>query len=806
MVKERPVRHYRPHSAPQAPPIADPRAEDFVNPFRHRRFLRYFRDVEEWHGYIRFVSLPQYQDDIDIRSERLFVEPELCSRHLAPEELATSKLERHKLLNEVVAHPRLVLLGDPGSGKSTLVSWIARCLAGPESNAWVQNLGPLLPIPIVLRELRLTAKVTWESLWSSFLNQPVAKALGPLGAEVQEFLDRGQAYFLLDGLDELAGDATREALRRAALEGMARYPACRWLLTSRAVGYDSVPFHQVSWTVRGDEELAGEDLAKDPPRRPHQLEITQPSVEALGPESHQPVATLRYLSPFSDRAVQTFARLWFDQRTQANAASRASAESLWKALCERPNLLAIARVPNLLTLIALIFRKELDLPDGRPRLYDKIAEAYLETIDTFYNLSRQPFSIEQKKRWLGRVGFEMQRLRGTAAEDENDPGGILLEKAQVLDWLVDEMHASGLDDAERVADAFLDYIGRRSGLLLPRGKGVYAFSHLSFQEYFAAVHLLRFVTLPDWPIEAREPSTHLSRKLASYPDQIAWLETLSLLIGMLADNEAWRKLLLDFFFGLSFEAVRTAKDRQSEVRAQLLAEVSTDVHSGFSRSLREEAWAACWERELKLQEAEFFMIPESRAIDLLIAKAAVFDNSPWNGLASDTSLEKANLGRTQTQDASPLQNLTNLKTLDLSATLIQDASPLQNLTNLKILYLSETRIQDASPLQNLTNLEFLTLDGTQIQDASPLQNLTNLKNLYLDETQIQDASPLQNLTNLEFLTLNGTQIQDTSPLQNLANLKNLYLDGTQTQDASPLQNLTNLKILYLDENSSEEAS
>ena len=70
-------------------------------------------------------------------------------------------------------------------------------------------------------------------------------------------LESGQALLLLDGIDEIGSVEIRSALRGAVHEGMRRYRHCRWIITSRIVGYDEVPFEDVF----GLSELPAESLA-----------------------------------------------------------------------------------------------------------------------------------------------------------------------------------------------------------------------------------------------------------------------------------------------------------------------------------------------------------------------------------------------------------------------------------------------------------------------------------------------------------------------------------------------------------------
>ena len=83
----------------------------------------------------------------------------------------------------------------------------------------------------------------------------------------------------------------------------------------------------------------------------------------------------------------------------------------------------------------MIHRYEVNLPRGKARLYNKITEAYLENIDKARDpdgklgLAPLPWSLEEKKRWLARVGFMMQ-LRRTETKEEDEE-----EETEVITFL-----------------------------------------------------------------------------------------------------------------------------------------------------------------------------------------------------------------------------------------------------------------------------------------------------------------------------------------------------------------------------------
>ena len=101
---------------------------------------------------------------------------------------------------------------------------------------------------------------------------------------------------------------------------------------------------------------------------------------------------------------------------------------------------------------------------------------------------------------------------------------------EVIKWLAEAMRPKVGNEADKTAAALLDYIGRRSGLLLPRGENQFAFLHLTFQEYYAALSLRDcHLTGPDWQDASREdPDTALER-FREYANSTVWQETFLLL-------------------------------------------------------------------------------------------------------------------------------------------------------------------------------------------------------------------------------------------------------------------------------------
>lgn len=800
------------------------------NYFENPVLRPYLANVRNWQCYIRFLGLPDRRDNPDILIDRLFVTPLLARRYVSPDENPKSWAgEAETLLDALEENSPLVLLGDPGIGKSTFLNYVAWLLSRPAENALIDRMGWRLPLPMVLRELPVRGVTDFDGLLEAFLGREMSAPLREDdGRYLRQALADGQAFVLLDGIDELGDREARENLRSAVFDGMDRYPDCRWLLTSRIVGYDEVPFDSAH--SRRDEppfpdEPDGELRDTILHRRPRGL-LSGRRLRGLLPmrsESRGGQISVRYIAPFDNRRIAAFARNWYVRREASASRASANADHLVRAVHADESILRLARVPNLLTMMALIHRIEATLPHGRALLYERIAEAYLESIDKFRGIESSPHDLPRKKGWLARVGFEMQRRR--MMEDETDGTNILMEAATVRTWLSEEMGRSDAVPDTHSADEFLRVVGRRSGLFLPRGEGRYAFVHLSFQEYFAAFALKREVTRLGW---AKGKASRLGFDrtiLAGWAGESLWRETFAFLFELLAseDDDDWHADLLDCVFGEDFSRLSGSESGEIELNlGYLLARLIVNSRSGFPPQKRDKAIACCVKTQFRvdsltnrisptifshlvgedswLNVKTFEQIgiqmekvpPERRKLDFRGAQLS--DLRPLEDLPSFLFLD---LEGTQVSDIRPLAKLTELQALDLAGSKVSDLEPLANLTELQVLRFSSTRVLDLTPLANLATLNSLAFWQTGVTDLGPIANLTALEILYFGGTQVLDLAPLAGLVALEELRLWYTDVSDLGPLVNLAALKSLDITGTQASDLGPLADLTALQELDL---------
>ncbi len=759
----------------------------------------YFAVLREQFGMVQFLGLPHRRDEAAMPIADLFVEPEL-SQHLISSALPHAKWPAcERLLDTLVAHPRLVILGDPGSGKSTIISALAFRLADERPNEWREKFPDHVPIPMIVRELPLKPEMSWSDLWNAFNRSMVGQSLSRADiAALEDQIAAGKAFFLLDGLDEVANLELRAALHRGVWEMLALNPENRFLATSRVIGYDALPFHKSPELLSLENASAAERGIKS----------ANVAFRHGDPRSKM---TLRYVAPFNDTRIGKFAENWYRQREPSQDRALANAGDLVKAVQKQPDVLVLARVPNLLTLMALIHRNEVDLPDGRARLYDRIAEAYLETIDNYRLLQERADSLTDKKRWLSRVAYLLQRRRGLPGmmPEAETALEILISRQDLHTEIEAGMRASGKFTSTADVDSFIDHIQRRSGLLVERAGGQFAFAHLSFLEYFAACRMVELHRV--YQLTGKKP------KLEEFADRAkdeSWLETFVFFFELLVkeapeEQVIARRTILgsDWEDGTPYKFSMPDDEKyprlffnREQVRVVLLARLACDRHSGLGE-LAKHARRACiaWELQRQLNPNPHWS-NQPKVLRTFLSQSGEYGHQTLDeivALAHEKGLAQLSLAGCRLDDVKPLSALTNLQALDLAGTVVSDVKPLAALTNLQALDLSGTAVSDVRPLAVLTELQVLELGGTAVSDVNPLAALTNLKRLSLIKTTVTDVNLLAALTNLQALDLEGTAVSDVKPLAALTNLRWLNLSRTAVSDVKTLGALTNLLELAL---------
>ncbi|PZV09532.1 MAG: hypothetical protein DCF21_19470 [Leptolyngbya sp.] len=365
----------------------------------------------------------------------------------------------------LLKYPRLSVYGEPGSGKSSYLQSIALRCRAGE------YLADYVPIFIEIRHYSASVGV---ATIRTFIDEILAD-LGASAQQSEEILSAGRALFLFDGLDE-APEAQRSSIQFMIQEILSDYIDCKFICTSRL----GAVFH-----LRGVQKVV--------------------------------------ISPFySKKQIPEFVTRWFAYYGNDPAAAVAMLEKLYSPRYK--GIREIARRPVLLNLLCLTYDHNGDFPDQRIGVFASGLSALarrLEPDKSSAIVSAPYFRENDIKNILARIAsYFFVYLSEQILFDARDIERIIQDYCK-------EVHSINPDRVD--SNVILRGIEQFNGLLVRWGEIYCSFSHLTYQEYFTAEHLVR-----------TDQYTDVYRYL---PDR-RWSFVIELVSELVPRQRAW-----DFFVG-----------------------------------------------------------------------------------------------------------------------------------------------------------------------------------------------------------------------------------------------------------------
>ncbi len=351
-------------------------------------------------------------------------------------------------LEAVNQHSKLMVLGKPGSGKTTFLKHIAiQCSLGEFK---IGNI----PVFITLKNFA-------EAEYKPTLFHYISEQLTAYGATdtvvAKQLLNQGKALILLDGLDEVM-EADVERVLQEFRTFSAKFHTNHFVITCRIAAREYT-FEQFT-----------------------EVEIAD----------------------FDEEQITTFATKWFGIKDPIKG------EKFIKNLKQNLPLRELATNPLLLILLCLVFEESGDFPSHRAELYKEGIDTLLRKWDNKRNIEREQvykeLFIQHKEDLLSQIAWSTFE-RGDYFFKQQEVEQHISDYLRNLPG-VDTKNASLQLDSEAV----LKSIEAQHGLLIERARKIYSFSHLTFQEYFTAKQIVTNSTPQALETSLKQLVSHITEK------------------------------------------------------------------------------------------------------------------------------------------------------------------------------------------------------------------------------------------------------------------------------------------------------
>jgi GTPase SAR1 family protein len=375
------------------------------------------------------MRLNHAQDNYRYTFEDLYISRTLQDRS-SGETFASSEV-----LSAPPFRPRIVVVGDPGAGKSTLVEHLIYSMTRANSGT------DLSTTPAILRCRDYAALSRSTPILHALMAQMASDMHHDLDLDaLRDMLTLGRVTLVFDGIDEIVDLAYRRQVVDRVESLALRYPLSPILVTSRRIGYHTAPFDPKLFDV---------------------LDLVE----------------------FTEAQVAEYVDRWFKK----SARSESDRDGF---LRESTSLEDIRTNPLMLSLLCILYKARGYIPRNRREIYRECADLLFYRWDSMRKIE-QPLDHRRYGHHL------MQDLAHFFSRHEEAQAGIEEKQVRglIATFFIDTAGVERYEATNRAAE-FLDFCSNRAWLLTvkgvnDRGERLFGFTHRTFMEFYTAEAIVR---------------------------------------------------------------------------------------------------------------------------------------------------------------------------------------------------------------------------------------------------------------------------------------------------------------------------